>query len=171
MSDDHQRWANPLVNLVRLQTDNNFRLFLCQQTDNYHFLFARWTNGKQIKENCAGFRFPFDFYVKRQNSMSMCACVHVSMSPCLHFSMFSCSMSMFPYSPVSISMSPGLNVSMSMSMSSCSRIPQTKNETNRKRQLPFVCCKRKMERQIPFVCCERKWKTKFCFHCWANDTR
>jgi hypothetical protein len=49
------------VRLVRLQTDN-FRLFLRQQTNKRQLPFARWANGKRIKENRMGFRFPFSVW-------------------------------------------------------------------------------------------------------------
>ncbi len=54
------------VLLVRLQTDN-FRLFFRQQTDKRQTSVCKMSIRKQIKENRLVFRFPFDFFVKRQH--------------------------------------------------------------------------------------------------------
>ncbi len=78
-----------------------------------------------------------------------------SMSPSLYDSISQC---------LHVSISPSLCLHVSMSSSPClcrhvSWILQTENKTNRKRQLPFVFCKRKTEMaKLPFVCC--KWKRK-----------
>jgi hypothetical protein len=122
--------------------------------------------------------------------MSPCTCLYVSMSPffhvsCLHFSMSHVYVSMFPclHLHVSISMSPSpclhlhvsiamsscLYVHVSMSMSPCpcfhvSRILQTENGTNRKRGLPFVCCKGKTETaNLRLFAADGNGKRKFFF--------
>jgi hypothetical protein len=105
------------------------------------------------------------------------------MSPCLYVSIFPCLMSMSPCFHVSISMSsclyvhvsmsmspcPCLHVHVSMSMSPCpclhvSRILQTENGTNRKRGLPFVCCKEKTETvNLRLFAADGNGKRKFLF--------
>ncbi len=47
------------VPLVRWQTDN-FRLFFVNKWTNDKLPIAQWANGKRIKENRLGFRFPFE---------------------------------------------------------------------------------------------------------------
>jgi hypothetical protein len=47
-------------------------LFLRQQ----NFRFARWPNGKRIKENRLDFRFPLGFFVKRQH-----ICIYLGLAP------------------------------------------------------------------------------------------
>ncbi len=88
----------------------------------------------------------------------MSLCLHVSISPCF---------------PVSTSMSPCLNVSMSpcpvsMSMSPCS--PQTENETFRKWQLLFVCCKWKAGTAKFWLFLQME-QNGICFPWSANDKR
>ncbi len=49
------------VHLVGLQTDN-FYMFLCQQMEKLKTSVAWWANGKRIKENRLGSRFPFSIW-------------------------------------------------------------------------------------------------------------
>ncbi len=134
----YHRFASPFspFGLFSLFAGNSVCFFVGKRTD-IQLPFARWANGKQIKENQLGFHYTFLFSV----SMSPCLCLHVqvSMSPCVHFYV---SMSMSACFHVSISMSPCLHVSKSIS-------PGFRNSENWKRingkWQPFVFCKQKME--------------------------
>ncbi len=82
--------------------------------------------------------------------VSMSSCLHFSICPCLHFSIcpcfhVSCQCIYVSMSPcLHVSMSPCLYVFMSPYTSlNVSGILQTEIRTNGKRQLPFMCCKRK----------------------------
>jgi hypothetical protein len=115
------------------------------QTDSYRLRDEKTVNGLGNIGWVSIFRFTFDVsmspcsYLRSHVSITPCLHVHVSMSPFLH-------VSMSPYLcfHVSLSSSPCLPVSMFLS-----RIQQMKDETNEKRELPFVCCR---NGELSFVC-------------------
>ncbi len=76
--------------------------------------------------------------------MSPCPCLPVSMSPFLHVSISPCFR--VSYLCLCVSMSPSPCLHISMYLGPClqvSGIAQTENKNKGKRQLLFVCCKRK----------------------------
>ncbi len=104
------------VCLVYLQTETSVCFFV-NKRENDKLLFARWANGKWIRQNHLGFRFPFYFFFHKMSEFPniLIPCVHVnvftSMSPCpcLHIHV---SMSM-SHVHVSVYMSPCLHTSVS----------------------------------------------------------
>ncbi len=93
--------------------------FVVNKRINKKITVAQGKNGKRIKENPLGFRFPHDVFMSLGLHVSISSCFHV-MSPCFHVS--------------------NLHVHVSRFW-----ILQKENGTNRKWRLLFVVCKQKTD--------------------------
>ncbi len=108
--------------------------FFVHKRTNDKLLFARWANGKRIKEICLNFHFPFEVSMSMSQCLSvfMLWCLRVSMSPCLHVFTFP------EFSKWGLELTENGNFLYFL---------QTENGHGK---LPFVCSKQKRKKDVSF---------------------
>ncbi len=153
-----------LVRSVRLQTDN-LRLFLGQQRKNDKLPFARWADGKRIKENHLGFGFWFGTaaYILIYSSVSVyIRRFAVSFSVCSRNRKWPFSVYFYIYRYIETAVYICLYIYIYIY-----------GKQNWRKTATSICLlwTENENSKFPFVCCIGKRKTEVCFPSSANEYR